>query len=156
MDNLKSKNYFNLYIKYKKKYFNLKDELNKNSLLQGGEGYNVKESNIILFMFLGGLPNETSEIAQHWKKIFECSNNRNKFYAVVHPMRLSNTTVTPFWQNLFSNNILIVDNDHHVGTKWATRSLVDATILMMQYARSNINNIKKYVLLSSSCVPLLN
>ena len=152
--NLQSDTYKSKYYKYKKKYLNLKDELNKGSFLHGGEGDIVEESNIILFMFLGGLPNETSEIGQHWKKIFECSNNKNKFYAIVHPMRLSNTTVTPFWQNLFSNNILIVDNDHHVGTKWATRSLVDATILMMQYARSNINNIKKYVLLSSSCVPL--
>ena len=146
-------NYYDKYLKYKMKYSNLK-KINKN--LVGGVYDKTEGKNIILFMFLGGLPNETSEVAQHWKKIFECSKNRDRFYAVVHPMQLANTTITPFWKNLFNNNILVVDNNHHVGTKWATRSLVDATLLMMQYARSNINNIKKYVLLSSSCAPLFN
>ena len=121
---------------------------------EGGGADIVEESNVLL-MFLGGLPNEKSEIAKHWKKIFECSTHKKKFRVVVHPMKLGETTVTQFWRDLIPN-ILIVDDNHHVGTKWATRSLVDATLLMMQFARSQIKNIKKYVLLSSSCAPLFS
>jgi hypothetical protein len=128
----------NKYLKYKRKYYQFKNE--------------EKTENILL-MFLGGLPNEdNTEIYNHWKSLIECSDINN-FKIVVHPLTIDNFIIPPIW-NLF--DIQVVDINHHIGTAWATRSLIDATLLMMQYGRSKFNNIKKYVLLSNSCVPLFN
>jgi len=57
----------------------------------------------------------------------------------------------------FYKNISIVDKEHWIETKWGTRSLSDATLLMMQYAFLKYGDIfKKYVLLSPNCAPLYN
>jgi len=129
-------NYKNKYIKYKDKYNKIKGS-----------------SDNILLMFLGGLPAEDNlEIYNHWESITKCSNISN-FKIVVHPISIVNYNIPPLWNSF---DIHIVDDNHHVGTKWASRSLVDATLLMMQYGRIKFKNIKKYVLLSSTCVPLYN
>jgi hypothetical protein len=54
------------------------------------------------------------------------------------------------------NNIFIVDEDHHLLTAWGTKSLSDATLMMMQYAhiQNSGNLFDKYILLSSNCCPL--
>jgi hypothetical protein len=131
-------NFKDKYLKYKNKYSKLKG------------GYEKKN---ILLMFLGGLPSEdNTEIYNHWKSIKECSDI-SQFKIIVHPINIINYIIPPLWNDF---DIHIVDDNHHVGTKWASRSLVDATLLMMQYGRIKFKNIKKYVLLSNTCVPLYN
>lgn len=129
----------------------------------------------IVFMFLGGLPCKTVDdddnIYSHWKTLLECSSKAtkiNNFHIVVHPMDLNSFNDDlklnyKLWKTHFNYNDLesvsrlhVVDDDHHVKTSWASRSLVDATLLMMQYARYKIENIKKYVLLDPSSVPLFS
>ena len=54
------------------------------------------------------------------------------------------------------NNIFIVDENHHLLTAWATKSLSDATLMMMQYAhiQNSENLFDKYILLSPNCCPI--
>lgn len=112
--------------------------------------------NYILFTFLGGLP-----IGYHWETFI--STITDKCIIVVHPMNLSTYDneyfkMNKMWNKLKENNqLLIVDEEHHVQTSWATRSLVDAYLLMIQYALIKKGNIfKKVVLLSDTCYPLYN
>jgi len=131
--------YSDKYLKYKFKYEKLQ---------------NNQQDVTILLMFLGGLPSDDNiEIYNHWKNIIECSKSKINYKIIVHPIDITNYNIPTIW-NEFDVNI--VDIDHHVGTKWATRSLVDATLLMMQYGRIKFKNIKKYVLLSNTCIPLYN
>lgn len=113
-------------------------------------------NNNMLFMFLGGLPMDD----KHYQEFFKTTDKT--FYIVAHPQTLENykenITKNEFYKKLYEEGrLLIVDNEHHVRTKWATFSLVSATLLMMQYALVQKGDIfKKFVLLSQNDKPLYN
>ena len=120
------------------------------------------EGNQILLMFLGGAPSAPNIIA-HWKTMNDNSLdknnfiNKNNFHVVVHPIATENYRIDNNFENIFEQkNIYIVEKDNHVKTLWATRSLSDATLLMMQYAHKKNNNklFDKYIMLSSFCCPI--
>jgi hypothetical protein len=149
------------YIKYKTKYLELKGgltqqqkaQIEREKLAAKAKREIAKEAlkpSYILFMFLGGLPD-----TDHWKKFLETSND--KLICIVHPKDLP-YEIPSIWQSKFrSNQLLIVNEDHHLKTSWATKSLSDAQLMMMQYALATKGNIfKKYVLLSANDAPLYN
>lgn len=109
----------------------------------------------ILFMFLGGLSTDKHTIL-HYQKFFnrlKKSVYNNSLYIVIHPKNIDTFKI----KEKFYKNISVVDKEHWIETKWATRSISDATLLMMQYAFLKYGDIfKKYVLLSPNCVPLYN
>ena len=106
----------------------------------------------ILFMFLGGLPSE-EHILEHYKLFFSKSKDTRSLRIVVHPMNLDTYELN----KSFHTHIAVVDKDHWIKTQWGTRSLTDATLLMMQFAFLHFGDIfKKYILLSSTCAPLYN
>ena len=109
----------------------------------------------ILFMFLGGLSTDKHTIL-HYRKFFnrlKKSVHNNSLYIVVHPKNIDTFKI----KEKFYKNISVVDKEHWIETKWATRSISDATLLMMQYAFLKYGDIfKKYVLLSPNCAPLYN
>ena len=109
----------------------------------------------ILFMFLGGLSTDKHTIL-HYRKFFnrlKKSVYNNSLYIVIHPKNIDTFKI----KEKFYKNISVVDKEHWIETKWGTRSLSDATLLMMQYAFLKYGDIfKKYVLLSPNCVPLYN
>lgn len=113
------------------------------------------DKNNILFMFLGGLSTDKHTII-HYKNFFnrlKKSIHNDSLYIVVHPINIDTFKI----KQKFYKNISIVDKEHWIETKWATRSLSDATLLMMQYAFLKYGDIfKKYVLLSPNCAPLYN
>jgi len=105
----------------------------------------------ILFMFLGGLPNENNKL---WEKFMK-TTNPNNYIMVTHPINLP-YEIKGYWKN-YTDNIIIVDDDHHVKTKWATRSLIDATLLMIQYSIIKYGNVfKKIILVDGTTMPLYN
>lgn len=118
-------------------------------------------ANGVLFMFLGGLPLK-EDVGQHWgAMLHECPTKTiNNIWAVVHPLNRSQATLdsitNSFWGQYLGSRLLICDEAHWVKTSWATRSLVDATLLMMQYSRLSHGAFKKYILLSSACCPIIN
>jgi hypothetical protein len=121
------------------------------------ENIDKKFSNII-FMFLGGLPSNNDE---HYKNFFKTTNK--SFYIIVHPQKLEGyiekyINTNDFYKKLYDNGqLLVVDLEHHVRTKWATFSLVSAVLLMIQYSLKQKGNIfKKFVLVSSNDKPLYN
>ena len=109
----------------------------------------------ILFMFLGGLSTDKHTIL-HYQKFFnrlKKSVYNNSLYIVIHPKNIDTFKI----KEKFYKNISVVDKEHWIETKWATRSISDATLLMMQYAFLKYGDIfKKYVLLSPNCAPLYN
>jgi hypothetical protein len=112
----------------------------------------------ILLMFLGGTPN-TDNIIKHWKTITEQFTTKNNYYIVVHPIILDTYTINSDFKQIFKqDNIYTVSTNFHLLTEWGTRSLTDATLLMMEYAhlQNNRNLFDKYILLSSECSPLYN
>jgi hypothetical protein len=112
----------------------------------------------ILLMYLGGETN-TPNLLKHWEIMNETFINKNNYYVVIHPKVLENYKINNVFLKIFNpSNIFIVDEEHHLLTGWATRSLTDATLMMMQYAHIQNNNdfFDKYILLSSSCIPLYN
>ena len=121
---------------------------------QQGEQPPPSTSSQILFMFLGGLPLES----KHWIKFFEDAN-KDQYKIVVHPIKLEgyHTKITESNFKQFEENILVVDKDHHVRTRWWSRSLSDATLLMMQYSLLEKGNIfKKLILVDSTNMPIYN
>ena len=59
---------------------------------------------------------------------------------VVHPKTVTDKISADF-KNIFKEkNVFKVDEAHHIDTAWATLSLVDALLLMMQYAHSQHSN----------------
>ena len=106
-------------------------------------------------MFLGGLPNTESEL-KHWGKFLETADY--SLHIVVHQMNFKIKKIPKEfekWNN--DGNLFFVDEYHHIKTEWGTKSLSDATLLMMQYASLYKKTIyKKYVLLSNTCCPLYN
>lgn len=113
------------------------------------------DKNNILFMFLGGLSTDKHTII-HYKHFFnrlKKSVHNNSLYIVIHPKNIDTFKIN----EKFYKNISVVDKEHWIETKWGTRSLSDATLLMIQYAFLKYGDIfKKYVLLSSNCAPLYN
>ena len=116
------------------------------------------DDNNILLMFLGALPNKDDE---HYNKFFKTKNS--KCFIIVHPFELNNYYESyiennEIYKELYNNKqLLIVDSNHHVKTKWATNTLVYAVLLMMQYSLIKKGNIfKKFVLISSNDKPLYN
>lgn len=108
----------------------------------------MKQNNI-LFMFLGGVPDNN-----HYKDFLNSVNN--SLYIVIHPIDIKTFRI-PLYLKKLGNNISVVNKNNWIKTKWGTRSLSDATLLMMQYAFIKYGDIfKKYVLLSPYCSPLYN
>lgn len=113
-------------------------------------------------MFLGELPKTGSDLEKHWRKLIEFEYDKSNnvlqhLYITVHPINLSSADKlnTSWWKQYFKNRLLIVNDDHHIKTAWGTRSLVDATLLMIQYAIITYGNIfEKFVLLSGTCAPI--
>jgi hypothetical protein len=136
-------NYKQKYIKYKSKYLQIKK-------LDGGNP-NKK----ILLMFLGGAISSINLI-NHYKIMNDIFINKNNYYIVIHPISLP-YIINEEFKNIFNpDNIFIVDENHHLLTAWYTKSLSDATLMMMQYAHNkNCKNLfDKYILLSPNCCPL--
>ena len=142
--------------------------LNKNNLklklqnivknIENDKRRKEKKNDNIIFMFLGGLPDITDS---HYNKFFNTTND--SFFIIVHPMKLDNyidnhINTNDFYKKMYNNGrLLVVDNEHHVKTKWATFSLVSAVLLMIQYSLKEKGNIfKKFVLLSTNDKPLYN
>ena len=110
----------------------------------------------ILLMYLGGETN-TYNLVQHWINMNTQFINKDNFYVVIHPIKLENYSINEEFASIFNpRNIYIVNELHHIKTGWGTHSLTEATLLMMQYANelNNYNFFDKYVLLSSTCMPL--
>ena len=123
----------------------------------------MKKKNNIVFMFLGGIPKDIHTTIHYDKfyNLMKTSENFKSLYVIIHPINLENFILDDynlFWKDMFKNNRLkIVDKNHWIKTEWGTRSLTDATLLMMQSAFLYFGDIfKKYVLLSQNCVPLYN
>ena len=103
----------------------------------------VDKANDIVFMFLGGfLADSDSNLIDSYKFMFSKLpyELKDRVYCVVHPINLikeeKETETKRIATTLCINqtNVYIVDDDNHINTSWATRSLSDATLLMMQYA----------------------
>jgi len=113
----------------------------------------------IVFMFLGGVPN-TPNIITHWKNMNVVFSSIENVFVVVHPVIFDEEFYeknVSFLSLFKRENVFIVDKSHHVDTMWGTLSLVDAELLMMQYAhRCKKDDLfyDKYILLSSMCCPL--
>ena len=136
--------YKNKYLKYKNKYLDTKLSI---------KGGNPDKK--ILLMFLGSAivaPN----LIKHYTIMNEQFCKRDNFYIVIHPMSLPYEVNEEFKKIFNPKNIFIVDEDHHLLTAWDTKSLSDATLMMMQYAhlQNSGNLFDKYILLSSNCCPL--
>jgi hypothetical protein len=132
------------YIKYKSKYLYAKKSI---------EGGNPNKK--ILLMFLGGAISAPNLI-KHYAIMNEQFNNKDNFYIVIHPISLPYKVNEEFKKIFNPDNIFIVDENHHLLTAWATKSLSDATLMMMQYAhiQNSGNLFDKYILLSQNCCPL--
>lgn len=175
--------YRDKYIKYKFKYLDLKNELIGMGKRKRNHNHNPKDKKRfelepqidsqhedlhedvtpipevhgkqILLMFLGGTPTQEN-IIKHYENMNDNFVNKNNFHIVTHPIKLP-FIINERFSNIFKReNIYIINSDHHIPTGWATKSLVYATLLMMQYAHTQHNNLPfdKYILLSSACTPL--
>ena len=115
----------------------------------------MAEKKNVLLMFLGGSPSSTN-IVNHWVTMNGTFVNKDNVFVVVHPKNVGDDISVAFKAIFKAENVFKVDEAHHVETAWATLSLVDALLLMMQYAHSQHSNtlFDKYILLSSTCCPL--
>lgn len=79
----------------------------------------------IALMFLGGFP-QTIDLVTHWNKLIDtCDQFNEKYVIVVHPMNLNDFILKS--NKLFcGQEYYVVDDEHHIKTGWATRSLSDA------------------------------
>ena len=118
---------------------------------------NIKVNNSILLMYIDGETN-TEKLLEHWEKMNDSFIHKDDFYIVIHPKTLiEKYKINDTFKNIFhEQNIFIVDEDHHLLTRCAKHSLSYATFMMMQYANIQYNNnfFDKYILLTSSCLPL--
>jgi hypothetical protein len=124
----------------------------------------------IIFAFLGNIPK--LDLWVHWEKFFLQINKsyKNNIYLVCHPINYTeyekeyNTNTIKKEDNNYTKlikvineeNIFIMKNEKHIRSEWGTWSLTDATLLMMQECLININNIKKFILVSDTCCPIYN
>ena len=113
------------------------------------------EKQHVLLMFLGGSPNSTN-IVKHWETMNREFVNKENIFIVVHSKNVGDKISVNFKDIFKDENVFQVNEAHHVETAWATLSIVDALLLMMQYAHSQHSNklFDKYILLSSTCCPL--
>ncbi len=79
-----------------------------------------------------------------WEKYFMKADS-NKYKLFIHPKE-PNTLISTLWR---SPNSTVL---RPIPTSWGTVSLVKATLYLLQIASSN-PNIKKFILLSESCIP---
>lgn len=109
----------------------------------------------ILFMFLGNIITQDNiELYNHWFNFIKKSDY--SLYVIVHPKIYTEYINVPLWTKL-NDRFIIVDKDHHINTSWGDKTIVFATLLIIQYAILKKGNIfKKYVLLSETCAPLYN
>lgn len=111
----------------------------------------------ILFMFLGDIPNN-GDAFEHWKNMItkEPKELLEHIYIVVHPKEIDGKMDKYYyWKKTFGDRFMIVDTQHHIKTVWFTKSLSDATLLMIQYAHKK-GQYKKYILLSPTCCPIVS
>ena len=119
---------------------------------------NINLDKKILLMFLGGTPN-SANIIKHWVSMNKEFTKSANYYLVIHPIILTNFVIDTNFKQIFNpENIYIVNEEHHMLTEWATRSISDSTLIMMEYAHlaNNHELFDKYILLSSNCCPLYN
>jgi len=116
-------------------------------------------------MFLGGLPVPNSDSGKAWLDFIQMSHKRyiKKLVIVVHPIRPTDE-IDGYWKNYLNTGkkeqkgkikcVFLNDRDTHFKTKWATRSLVDVTIMMIKESYDRYNTIKKFILVDKTTCPL--
>lgn len=101
----------------------------------------------ICFMWLGGLPTDPA-IKRLWINFFNRAPKSS--YRIITHTRNRQNVINANWSDLDA-----IKTNKHVKTRWANRSLVDASMLMMEMGYKD-KSIKKFVLLSGSDIPLYN
>lgn len=122
----------------------------------------------VALMFLGGLPNPNEDSGQCWKRFLELSNNKyfHNIIFVIHPISKTDK-IHGFWKEYLNTNlslqkrskintIYITQENKHLRTAWATRSLVDVTIIMIKEAYNYKTTIEKFILIEGKTCPLYN
>ena len=167
-------NYYEKYLKYKKKYMNLKqksiaadkiqtdnylsiyDEIfaiheNKVKTIEYDKAEYAKptalDNGIILYMFLGGLPTDNIDLWNlHFKDV-----SPEKVKIVVHNKDNPSMTNTTFSSQNISVDFL--KDDEHLKTKWGGLSLIHTALVMWQYGiiKYNVSNV---VFLPHDAIPL--
>lgn len=131
-----------------------------------------KQQPDVAFMFLGGLPVPKTDAGRAWKNWIMHANKHspalfNKIMFVTHPISRDDTIIKDvaagnmaqdYWAKFLGSRILFVGltkPEEHLRTAWATRSLVDATILMMRAAdKATSGAVKKFILIDKTTCPL--
>lgn len=117
----------------------------------------------VSFMFLGGLPDLKSDAGRAWKNWILYARNHhsqylNKIMFVAHPMH-ADYKLSPAWKKIFGSSMqfyALTQKNEHLQTAWATRSLVDATILMIRKSFKLSKYVQKFILLDGTNCPLYN
>ncbi len=124
----------------------------------------MAESKIrISFMFLGGFPDLSSDVGRAWKNWILHANTHHPSYLkkimfVTHPMSNS-FKLSKGWKKILGSKILfyaLTKEKEHLRTAWATRSLVDATILMIRKSFELSRFVQKFIVLDATSCPLYN
>lgn len=128
----------------------------------------------VAFMFLGGLPVPKTDAGRAWKNWIMHANKHSpalfkQILFVTHPITRDDATIKDienktidktYWAKFLGSRILfvpLIDTEDHLRTAWATRSLVDATILMMRAAnQATQGQVKKFILIDKTTCPLYN
>ena len=105
------------------------------------------DGGIIVYMFLGALPKTDIQL---WDLHFEDANNKN-IKIIVHEK--DNPSVATGKFSSHNIDVIYLQNDEHIETKWAGISLVDTALLMWQHAilKYNVSNV---VFLPYDAIPL--
>jgi len=121
----------------------------------------------IVLMFLGGLPNPDDDSGKCWKRFLELSDKKyfHETLVTVHPIKQA-SSITGFWEKYLKESgpltakqlrcLQLKKEDDHLKTAWATRSLVDATILMIKKSYEKFPSLEKFILIDSKSCPLYN
>ena len=123
----------------------------------------------ICFLFLGGLPDPSIDPGMCWKEWMHGTDpkDRSKLVFAVHPIKKTDEVKgywTDYLQIMHSSKtkrdtdkfpcVYLNENDNHLKTAWATRSLADATILMIKESYAMFPSIEKFILLEGKSCPL--
>lgn len=118
-------------------------------------------------MFLGGLPEPATDSGRCWHRFLELSDPEyfHNVLITVHPIKPKNV-ITGFWKRYLCTTgplspkqmrcITLTKKEHHLKTAWATRSLVDATVLMMKTSYDKFPTLEKFILVDGKSCPLYN
>lgn len=114
-------------------------------------------------MFLGGLPDPVSDTGRAWKNWFMYAKQYHpeyfkKLMVIAHPIS-STYKLSEHWKTIFGSRVLfyaLTNENEHLKTAWATRSLVDVTILMIRKSYELSNTVQKFILLDGTTCPLYN